>query len=377
MLNRAVLMQQLQTLCSDLFIDVSPELAIAHESWQRIVADPAFLYKVRQISTPWLVPDWYDHLGTVIPVASNGGPYTVLAVDGSQVYPDRHQGTSCFLINIGSVVLHYGHTAAAPVVFDSKPTVFTGHDVVDEVTVGPELVNCRRQEFELEQGLVQSISLKQMLPPATPFAFLFDGSLIFWHLESKEGNLKEIFLNKYLNILEQLYRESILCAGYISLPKSKELVNLIRIELCKFKIEGCKELQAVDHLVDSAIARFFLPPYARSIVFKSNAKIGDAYPPHLMPHFFYMDVGAEIVRIEIPAWIARDEKLLNQLTAIILNQTLKGNGYPVALAEAHEQAVIKGPDREFFYHLITKMGIEQRRRLSFSQKSMKKRGMGI
>ena len=38
-----------------------------------------------------------------------------------------------------------------------------------------------------------------------PFAFLFDGHLVFWHLESKEGNLKELFLNKYLSLLDQLY----------------------------------------------------------------------------------------------------------------------------------------------------------------------------
>ena len=46
-----------------LFLDISNEFSIAHESWQRIVADPTFVYKIRQISTPWLVPDWYESLG--------------------------------------------------------------------------------------------------------------------------------------------------------------------------------------------------------------------------------------------------------------------------------------------------------------------------
>ena len=378
MLNRAVLMQQLQSVSDGLFLDISGEFNIARESWQRIVDDPTFIYKVRQISTPWLVPDWYDHLGAAIKVGTVLDTYTVLAVDGSQVYPDRHQGTSCFLINIGSVLLHYGQSNQnPPVILDSKPYVFTGDDNEEDIVNGPELVNCKRQEFELQEGLALSIALKEKLPATAPFAFLFDGSLVFWHLESKEGNLKELFLNKYLNLLHQLYKSSVLCAGYISLPKSKELVNLIRIELCKFKIEGCKELEAVNHLVDSSIAHFFLTPHTRSIVFKSNAKIGAVYPSHLVPHFFYMDVGAEIVRIEIPAWIARDEKHINTVAQIILNQAIKGRGYPVALAESHEQAVVKGPDREFFYHLITKLGIERKRQLSFSQKSMKKRGMGI
>jgi hypothetical protein len=55
----------------------------------------------------------------------------------------------------------------------------------------------------------------------------------------------------------------------------------------------------------------------------------------------------------------------------------KGYGYPVVVAEAHEQAVVKGADREFFYHLITKFGIEQRRRTVTSQKSSKKRVVAV
>jgi hypothetical protein len=375
-LNRAILLEQLQARSNDLFLDISKEFEIARQSWQRIIDDPAFLYKIRQISTPWLVPDWQDPLGQVTVIDPSLPHYAVLAVDGSQVYPDRHQGTSCFLVNIGSVILHYGNQMPKPVQFSSTPTVFTGDDTDDELSGGQDWVNCRRQELELQTGLAKSIELKTQMGD-TPFAFLFDGSLIFWHLESKENNLKELFLNKYLSLLDQLYKNNILCAGYISLPKSKELVNLIRVELCKFKLEGCKELEAVNHLVDASIARFFLQSQSRSIVFKSNAKIGASYAPHLVPHFFYIDVGAEIARIEIPAWIAQDEQKITTVAQIILNQSIKGMGYPVALAESHEQAVVKGPDREFFYHLITKLGIERKRNLSSSQKSMKKRGMGI
>ncbi len=376
MLNRALLLQQLQSLSDGLFIDTSDQLKIARESWQRILKDPLFIYKVRQISTPWLVPDWYDSLGRVVDVNSKIGPYSVLAVDGSQVYPDRHQGTPCYLINIGSVLLNYGQSMQNPVFFDSRPTVFAGSSPEDDLGIGQDLVNCRRQEFELQVGLEKSLEITAKNSDI-PFAFLFDGSLVFWHLESKEQNLKDLFLNKYLNLLDALYQSSILCGGYISLPKSKELVNLVRLELCGFQIEGCNQLEAVNHLVDSSIAHFFLTSGTRSIVFKSNAKIGASYPEHLVPHFFYLDVGSEMVRIEVPAWIALDEKKLDQLASIILDQCIKGRGYPVALAEAHEQAVVKGPDRDFFYHLITKIGIESAQKLHYSQKSLKKRGMGI
>lgn len=79
----------------------------------------------------------------------------------------------------------------------------------------------------------------------------------------------------------------------------------------------------------------------------------------------------------MPAWIARDEQRVDMIARIVIDQSNKGRGYPVALAEAHEQAVVKGPDREFFYHLICKLGMEQRQRVRVSQKSLKKRGIGI
>ena len=376
MLNRIALIEQLNAVTQGLFLDISPEIEIARRAWQEIINDPTFVYKIRQISTPWLVPDWYQGIGEVIKVSDDLRSYTVLAVDGSQIYPDRHSGTSCFLINTGSVLLEYGKSSGQPVTLYSRPHVFTGDEREYDGAQATEMVNCKRQEFELQIGLEQSIAAKKKVGEQ-PFAFLFDGSLIFWHLESKEGNLKELFLNKYLGQLDQLYKEKILCAGYISLPKSKELVNLVRVQLCNFKIEGCKELEAVNHLVDSSIARFYLQEHERTIVFKSNATIGKLYPPHLMPHFFYMDVGQEIVRIEIPAWIAQDETHLDIISRIVLDQSIKGRGYPVALAEAHEQAVIKGPDRDFFYHLIGKLAIERKRQQFYSQKSMKKRGIGI
>ena len=376
MLNRIALIEQLNAVTQGLFLDIGPEIEIARKAWREIINDPTFVYKIRQISTPWLVPDWYQGIGEVVSIPSDLRSYTVLAVDGSQIYPDRHSGTSCFLVNTGSVLLEYGKTSGQPVTLYSHPQVFTGDEKGFDGAQAAEMVNCKRQEFELQTGIEQSIEIKKKIGN-TPFAFLFDGSLIFWHLESKEGNLKELFLNKYLGQLDQLYKEKILCAGYISLPKSKELVNLVRVQLCNFKIEGCKELEAVNHLVDSTIARFYLQEHTRTIVFKSNATIGKLYPPHLMPHFFYMDVGQEIARIEIPAWIAQDEAHLNTISRIMLDQSIKGRGYPVALAEAHEQAVIKGPDRDFFYHLIGKLAIERKRQQFHSQKSMKKRGIGI
>lgn len=376
MLNRSKVMHKLRQASEKLFVDISPAFQTARDVWDTICQDPVFIHKVRQAQdkAPWLLPTWQGTLNEFCSNEKKIDSYRVLAIDGSQIYPDRHQGTSCYLINIGTVVLTYGLQGKS-VVFDSQPSVFVNEeDDYEMQEASTEIVNCKRQELEFYEGIQAS---KQFYTDEVPFVFLFDGSLIFWHLESKDMQLKHTFLGRYLASLYQLQQNKILTAGYISLPKNKELINLLRLQLCNFNFDACEAYKDVDPLVDTNIAHFFLKPFTRSIIFKNHAKICELYPEQLHPHFFYLHVGTEIGRVEIPAWIAADQTHVDLISRILIDQSIKGRGYPVALAEAHEQAVIKGPDREFFYQLINKIGFERNQQVHMSQKSIKKRGLSI
>ncbi|HEV2601320.1 MAG TPA: DNA double-strand break repair nuclease NurA [Candidatus Babeliales bacterium] len=376
MLNHVKLIAQMQQVSDALFRDVSHEYSVARGAWDQIVNDPLFIYKVQSMKhqVPWQLPLWQGKLDLQIPVDQNPMPYQGISVDGSQIYPDRHQGTNCFLINIGSVILQYGMASGS--YFDSVPYVFAGDTEADGLPISPDYVNCLRQAFEFQGGL--DLIQQKMLPEDKERTFfLFDGSLIFWHLSGKQPELKQFFLTRYMDLLEQWYQTKVLFAGYISLPKSKELVNLVRAFLCNFDPDRSDAHMAVEHVVDAHIAQFFLTPGYRSIVFKSTSDICREYPEHLQPYFFYLHVGNEVARIEIPSWIAQSDDLVDTLARAIVDQCVKGRGYPVLIAEAHEQAVVKGPDRDFFYHMIMKLGIDQKRNTIFSQKVIKKRGIGI
>lgn len=361
MLDKSLLLQELNRLSNELFIDDRPAYDLAQKTWKKICADPLFIHKIKQVDAPWPVPTWDDQLCRSIPVTIPENNYAVVSVDGSQIYPDRHHGVSCYLINIGTVALRYG--AARSVALSAIPYVFT--DGEDELHVSTLLVNGKRQELELRAG-VEQVQEGDLL--------LFDGSLIFWHLEAKDPILKQTFLPKYLASLYVLYQNKRLTASYISAPRSRELVNLIRLELCNFDTANTAAFQPVERLVDGMIGSFFIEKHHRSIVFKNHAAISQEYPDQIHPYFFYLNVGHEIGRVEIPAWIALDDEKTNYVASIILDQCIKGRGYPVAIAEAHEQAVVKGPDREFFYHVLTKMGIERERHAHLSQKVIKKLG---
>ena len=385
MLNRDKLAKSIESVVSKLFPDLSDSSEIAKKIWQEISSDNAFPHKVLASHSSFLIPSWNGNLADGFDVFDKAEEYTVIAVDGSQIYPDRHvSGVGCFLINAGGCVLRYAKESS--VSFFSEPKVLFPEDITGDnfkISFSRDLVDLKREEYEFKFSLQQALDCLDN--GEEPVCF-FDGSIIFWPLEGKTPEVKKIFLNCYLYYLEQFYKNKILIAGYISMPKSRELVNLIRLGLCRFTVADCIACHSqykdfpcnqVDCLLDTYVAKLFLKKKQRTTIFYSSSKIVELYPEHLKPSFFYYDVGAEIVRIEIPFWISQDKKFLDRICAVAFDQAEKGRGYPVCLAEAHEQAVVKGADRDFFYHLLYKIGLEQKRTFHLSQKAIKKRGIGI
>ena len=273
MLDRCKLIVELQQVADKLFIDTTPSYHLAQDIWQSIIADSTFLYKVREVlNAPWPVPLWQGNLGDIFSIKKVDYPYVVLSVDGSQIYPDRHNILSCFLINTGSVVLPY-LCANKRVQLFSDPTVFAGVDE-NQQSFTTDGVNCKRQELELRAGLDLGKRIKNEYGESISSVLLFDGSLIFWHLSSKEIDVRDYYLNAYLTLLDELYHEKIPVAWYISMPKSKELMSLVRLYLCGFD-PSKKELYAsVDSVIDSGIMYSALEPCTRSIVFTRVMKLG-------------------------------------------------------------------------------------------------------
>lgn len=369
MLDKSKLFKELSIVQNELFSDNHEEYARARTAWQKICEDAAFLYKVRAASVPWSLPLWNGFIGEVFPIETQTEPYCVASIDGSQIFPDRHQGTLCSLINVGSVALSYGF-ARKGATLRNEPFIYTTTDSARGIT-GEDFITCKRQEHELQATVELASRLKEEVADTIPKLIVNDGSLIFWHLEAQDHVKRDLFLPRYLEHLQTLYTMRMPSVGYISLPHSRELVGLIRL------IEEDADGDVFSHTLDSLIASFFLSPYERTTVFESRASICASYPEHLRPHAVYIHVRDEIARLELPAWVAHDEQLLKMVCMIVVDQVKKGYGYPVALAEAHEQAVVKGPDRDFFYHVIAKLGIEQRRRITLSLKSTKKRSVAV
>lgn len=352
MLNRQKVINQLDQVSRSLFLRFAKAQDIAQKVWDTIEHDVELCTRVHAKKHSLLLPKWQGILGSKKVIAKQDNDYSVLAVDGSQIYYDKHQGPACYLLNIGSILLDYGGIKSS-VQLRSEPHVFVTSDseVEDSSTA---FVNLQREAYEFEAALRLS-SEYVVKNIKKSYVTLFDGSLIFFHLDGQQQELKQKFLTQYLDYLYQFYDSKILIAGYMSFPRTKELVNILKLVLAQFDESQLENSDVLDQLTDMDIAYMFLQSGERSVVFESKAPISYMYPKEIKPYFCYLHVGFEIVRLEFPHWIAHDESLVDQICSVSLDQAQKGHGYPVCLFEAHEQAVVKSVDRQFFYSMMQRM----------------------
>ena len=89
--------------------------------------------------------------------------------------------------------------------------------------------------------------------------------------------------------------------------------------------------------------------------------------------FFYVNAGDEIARVEVPSWTSGDEAALALAHSLVVDQAQRGRGYPVALMEAHEKAVINGADRRYFTELVEQALYDRDMPVQTSEKALSKR----
>ena len=317
------------------------------------------------------------------------------SVDGSHIDIDRHIPVRCYLINLGGCLLTYGSQPDARLF--SRPRLYTEEDELyitssvpgSEGTVSVEgpLVGLKRAVEEVK-GLA---SVVEETPSGSSVLALIDGSLVLWGLAGSgyQPFVRDEIVNCGLipalgELREMAQSRTLAVAAYISLPRSTEVVNTLRLYLCPNDMAECRQhcsshrssrtpCDTVNGFLDRHLFQELLEPGERSSLYLTNSSISrEFYGPHQV-YFYYMNTGEEIARIEVPQWVAQGEGPLDLSHALILDQCRRGMGYPAAIAEAHEQAVVTGPDRESFKQLLEDALARKRLPVYTSEKARSKR----
>lgn len=345
--------------------------------------------KLAASRTTWLVAGLVEGLdGRYVPLPVPDD-FAVLATDGSHIDVDRHQTARCFLINIGAVTLRYGSRPDA--VLESFPRLyFEDHDLVIPSTGRGE----RDQLIEgallgIKRGVDECLGLARLaagLPAGLPALALVDGSLIQWNLEAYPDFVADALLHRaYLPALDEMLKKEVPVASYISFPRSTDVANVLRIAECPHDAADCDRYCTPDRprpcdnvaVLDRDIFSNLLSNGERSPVFLSQSKIvARHYGAHRV-YFFYIKLDEEVARVEIPEWVATSPARLGLVHSLALDQCGRGQGYPVALAEAHEQAVLTGPDRRQFRELVEAYLAEEKLPSPTSAKSASKRARWV
>jgi hypothetical protein len=313
-----------------------------------------------------------QHIRDRYPLPAVPANYAVAATDGSMMTPDRHSPARFYLLNIGMVYLRYGDNPLATLT--NEPNLrFEEADLwvnasQRRMPVNETILGLRRAVAELKAA----VELLEGEP--LPAVALVDGTLILWMLESLDDEIIETLLQEFLDVLTIFQKYRIPVAGYISSPGATDLYGAMRVAACDYPDHGrdidcmdcwrrilndghtaaCDILPRVtDRYIVEQVAD--LQPGERTATFPSESRILNRYGQHHNVQFLYLHTGREITRIEIPRWVADDPELLDRVQSIVWDQAQLGRGYPVALQEAHEQAVLSMADRRLVEETVERL----------------------
>lgn len=291
-----------------------------------------------------------EPLNTQLAPGPHPAHLTVLGSDGSQIEPDRHGPALCALINIGSIVYRHG-SGQKPTTY-SQPRLYYGDEVYEPGTrrlLQGNRLDVRRSVMELER-LADLAEKERVMAPCLA---LVDGTLLLWFLEEVEESRRQEHLRDYLRALDRLCQANVLVAAYTSRPRYNEVVRLLRLATLSEPLVASYFDPETPDPFDALADRFIFPdlsPWARSGRFISPSPINDQYGDHQI-HFFYLQTGSEIARVETPAWVSNDPDRLALLHTAIVEQSRLAD-YPYVLGRAHELAVVTGADRDEFTNMV-------------------------
>ena len=346
---------------------------LGDEAWAEAVA------RSQGKKPTWAIAECGDKAPASVHPLPHDAPdrYTALATDGSQIPLDRHAVAPCYLLNVGEIVLHYG-TAERSRLTSQATLHFKDEEIYKgDAETGGHVVSDK--DIATRRMLAESAALAALIAEnhERHAIALVDDPLILVFADQRESDKEQKkIIEDFCEMLKAGQAARTPVAGYVSRPGARDVVGALRQTLCADDCahdvkSPCAELS---RLTDAQVFAHLLPSAGdRSPVFGSGARSLEQYPEDQRIAFFYLNTGHEIARIETPRWVADDCALLDRVHVLAFDQSEKGQGYPVALAEAHERAVVRGPDREAFSRLVESAFVRENVPALLTRKAMAKR----
>lgn len=318
-----------------------------------------------------------EPINQTYPAPSGPPQAVVVAVDGSQVYPDIHAAALYYLTNIGIFTYFHGTNdlpleGGSPELFYAESDVreHNGHGSVIKNTA----VNARRDVKEI-QALTLSCWDQRHL--GVPLIGIRDGRLLWW--AGKDAPNAEQLQRDYHRSLGDFHEvhlrhqhefgQNANLAGYVESDDSTFVIRLLHLlalaekDITRAKLETSGDYEGLN---DGWLFSKVLGAGHRSAVMIQQSPQNRDYKKDLGQEFeitfFYLNVGnlykPHIVRVEIPFWVAQSDLAIQEVHSMLVAQTQIANPYPYVLTRADELARVSSSDKQHLENMILKALLE-------------------
>lgn len=254
-------------------------------------------------------------------------PLRVFGVDGSQIYPNGKSPV------IWSYIQAIAYGVGDGIKYKAA-RFFTPLDLYsDGRLVSEEIINMRRNLLEMEVASLASQQENNAL-------VILDGALLPFASETISHQEVQLILSQYARCLFQ----SRLICGVISSPRSYLLNSLACLALQAFCEHDQTEPPPLEEWKHAVTDRSFmnrLKVGERSALFLYGSPRNEKFIHEgAGVYFFSLRIKSEeIVRVEIPEWVAKDADLVRAVHATVFHDSAM-TGYSYALSQAHNNVVI-------------------------------------
>lgn len=272
---------------------------------------------------------------------------TLIAVDGSQILPDRHAAYLYSLINIGGIVYFHGR-GRPPHQFTEPVLDYPGRDR-QPFEESSAIVNLKRDRAEIESLARAAWDNRHEIKP---LVVVLDQRLLYWPVtDAGDSGVVEAWQSAMTAIREA----GALLAGFIDRPGKQAVIttlDALDIDEPGFDLSRLTGRDKALGLTDAHLFGTILGPGQRSKVFidvshhNDNFREGD---PGNQVCFFYLNPGRngnQVARVDIPVSVATDDQAVETIHALLMDQCRILGDYPYILTRADEIAVVGRRDQE-------------------------------
>jgi hypothetical protein len=266
------------------------------------------------------------------------------AVDGSQIYSDKNFEIPIAVIQTSSVFNR--HTADGDYKQETGAAIITPgeFETASVYSFGSEYVDARRFSMECD-------TIIRLMKEHEKLYVLLDGALILSHINVLNRNIRQIYINAILKLLDASKKTENPVIGFIdtTMPRDITLMMHFLFKLKKSKLSDTHLFSSLQW--GERTAAFVCDRDDRRG--EESKSVLDNYESFKTDiAFFYMRLSSGLPgRVEFPAW-AYEKGLVDKIADIIRAQCVIRGNYPDILMRAHDAAVIRMSEHDLFYGMF-------------------------